>query len=165
MTTIRTVRRLLPGIGVLALLAVFALPGQAQSNKGAIVGTVKDPADALVVNAKITVTNTKTGEVRDAETGGEGTYTVTNLEPGTYNVKVEAAGFQAISIDAVQVETNSRLPLDLKFTSVAGSVGAVTVTSELAPLVYAATSSPADKLPISQSRKETSHCWLRFHPA
>ena len=144
MTTIRTVRRLLSGIGVLALLAVFALPGQAQSNKGAIVGSVKDPADALVVNAKITVTNTKTGEVRDAETGGEGTYTVTNLEPGTYNVKVEAAGFQAISIDAVQVETNSRLPLDLKFTSVAGSVGAVTVTSELAPLVESETSVRGD---------------------
>lgn len=144
MTTIRTVRRLLPGVGALALLAVFALPALAQSNKGAIVGSVSDPNDALVAKAKITVTNAKTGEVRGAETGDEGTYTVTNLEPGAYNVMAEATGFQSITIEAVQVETNARLPLDLKFTSVAGGIGAVTVTAELAPLVESETSVRGD---------------------
>ena len=61
----------------------------------------------------------KTGEVRTTDTSDDGTFTVTNLEPGAYNVTVEASGFQAVTFEAVQVETNARLPLDVKFASVA----------------------------------------------
>ena len=129
---------------VLLIILVSGIAALAQNNKGAIVGTVKDPADALVSKAKITVTNSKNGEVRQAETGDDGTYTVTNLEPGTYNVTAESAGFQTISIEAVAVETNSRLPLDLKFTNVTGGVGTVTVTAESAPLVESETSVRGD---------------------
>lgn len=129
---------------MLLVILISGIAALAQNNKGAIVGSVKDPADALVGNAKITVTNTKNGEVRTAETGAEGTYTVTNLEPGVYNVKGEATGFQTITVEAVDVETNSRLPLDLKFTSVTGGGGTVTVTAESAPLVESETSVRGD---------------------
>jgi len=98
---------------LLALLIVtFAISAAAQNNKGAIVGTVKDPNDALVAKAQVKVTSTKTGEVRNTDTSDDGTYTVTNLEPGTYTVTVEAPGFQAVTFENVQVETNARLPLD-----------------------------------------------------
>jgi hypothetical protein len=94
---------------LLALLVfAFATVAPAQNNKGAIVGTVKDPNDALVANAQVKVTSVKTGEVRTTDTSEDGTYTVTNLEPGPYNVTVEGSGFQAVTIEAVQVETNSR---------------------------------------------------------
>src|SRR5215217_1598505 len=107
---------------LLALLIVIsAISAVAQNNKGAIVGTVKDPNDALVAKAQVKVTSAKTGEVRSTDTSDDGTYTVTNLEPGAYTVSVEGAGFQAVTIEAVQVETNSRLPLDVKFASVASS--------------------------------------------
>jgi hypothetical protein len=129
---------------VLLTILFSGIAALAQNNKGAIVGTVKDPADALVSKAKITVTSTKNGEVRNAETSDDGTYTVTNLEPGAYNVVIEAPGFQTISIEAVQVETNSRLPLDAKFTSVTGGTGTVTVTAESAPLVESETSVRGD---------------------
>src|SRR5215207_10569465 len=101
----------------------------AQSNKGAIVGTVKDPNDALVAKAQVKVTSVKTGEVRNTDTSDDGTYTVTNLEPGPYNVTVEASGFQTVTFEAVQVETNARLPLDVKFASVATSTASVTITA------------------------------------
>src|ERR1051326_2066480 len=121
------------------LLAIFlltiAVSANAQSNKGAIVGTVRDPSEALVAKAKIKVTNVKTGEVRDAETSDDGTFTVTNLEPGTYNVTVEAPGFQAVTFQALHVETNSRLPLDVKFSEISGGTSSVTVTADAAPLV------------------------------
>src|SRR5215210_6775426 len=96
------------------LIATSAVSAIAQNNKGAIVGTVKDPNDALVANAQVKVTSLKNGEVRTADTSDEGTFTVTNLEPGVYNVTVEGTGFQAVTFEAVQVETNSRLPLDVK---------------------------------------------------
>ncbi|HEY6660628.1 MAG TPA: carboxypeptidase regulatory-like domain-containing protein [Pyrinomonadaceae bacterium] len=126
------------------LISMFAISAPAQNNKGAIVGTVKDPNDALVAKAQVKVTSVKTGEIRTADTSDEGTFTVTNLEPGTYNVTVEGTGFQAVTFEAVQVETNSRLPLDVKFGSIASGSSSVTVTAESAPLVESETSVRGD---------------------
>ena len=126
------------------LTACCAISAFAQNNKGAIVGTVKDPNDALVAKAQVKVTSVKTGEVRTAESSDDGTFTVTNLEPGNYNVTVEASGFQAVTVEAVQVETNSRLPLDVKFANITASSSSVTITSESAPLVESETSVRGD---------------------
>jgi hypothetical protein len=125
------------------VILVCGIVAFGQSNKATIVGTVKDPNDALVTKAKIAVTNVKTGEVREAETGDDGTYTITNLEPGTYKVTAGAPGFQQAAFENVQLETNARLPLDVKF-SLAGGVGAVTITTESAPLVETETSVRGD---------------------
>src|SRR5215208_1074675 len=122
------------------LIATFAISAIAQNNKGAIVGTVKDPNDALVSKAQVKVTSAKTGEVRTADTSDDGTFTVTNLDPGPYNVTVEGAGFQAVTFEGVQVETNSRQPLDVKFSTVASGSTSVTITAESAPLVESETS-------------------------
>ena len=47
---------------LLALLTfILAISALAQNNKGAIVGTVKDPNDALVAKAQVKVTSVKTG--------------------------------------------------------------------------------------------------------
>lgn len=129
---------------VTLVILISATVALAQSNKGTIVGTVRDPNDALVTQAKIKVTSVKTAEVREAESGDEGTYTVTNLEPGAYTITADAPGFQTVKIEAVQVETNSRLPLDLKFSSVAGGAGSVTITADSVPLVESETSVRGD---------------------
>ena len=126
-------------LGLLLTTTAFA-----QNNKGAIVGTVKDPNDALVAKAEVTVTSVKTGEVRTAESTDEGTFTVTNLDPGAYNVTVKATGFQAVTVEAVQVETNSRLPLDIKFSSIQAGDASVTITADSAPLVESETSVRGD---------------------
>lgn len=56
-------------IFLLALLILtVGLSALAQSNKATIVGTVRDPNEALVTGAKVTVTNLATGEPRGAET-------------------------------------------------------------------------------------------------
>ena len=61
------------------MFLALAISALAQSNKGTVLGTVKDPNDALVTNAKVTVLNIATGESRDATTGDDGTYTISNL--------------------------------------------------------------------------------------
>src|SRR3569832_2689156 len=101
---------------LLALFIIsFAISAVAQNNKGAIVGTVKDPNDALVSKAQVKVTSAKTGEIRTTDTGDDGTYTDTNLEPGPYNDTVAAAGILAVDFEAEQGEANARLPLDVRF--------------------------------------------------
>ena len=128
----------------LALLLTTASSALAQSNKGSIVGTVRDLNEALVAGAKIKVTSVKTGEVRETDTNDEGTFTVTNLEPGQYSVTVEAPGFQPVTFQALQVETNARLPLDVKFSDLSASTSSVTVTADAAPLVESETSVRGD---------------------
>ncbi|HSK62267.1 MAG TPA: carboxypeptidase-like regulatory domain-containing protein, partial [Pyrinomonadaceae bacterium] len=130
---------------LLALLTITtAFSAAAQSNKGAIVGSVRDQNEALVANAKIKVTSVQTGEVRETGTGDQGTFTVTNLEPGVYDVTIEAPGFQPVIFKGLHVETNARLPLDVKFSELSASTATVTITAESAPLVESETSVRGD---------------------
>lgn len=126
------------------MFLAFGISALAQSNKGTVLGTVKDPNDALVTTAKVTVLNVATGVSRGATTGDDGTYTVSNLEPGKYKVTVEAQGFQTVVFEDVIVETNARLPLDVKFATITGGAGTVTVTADVAPLVESETSVRGD---------------------
>ena len=126
-------------LGLLLATSAFA-----QNNKGAIVGTVRDPNDALVAKAQVKVTSVKTGEIRTADTSDDGTFTVTNLDPGVYNVAVEASGFQAVTVEGLIVETNARAPLEVKFSNVAGGSSSVTVSADSAPLVESETSVRGD---------------------
>src|ERR1043166_3416210 len=136
--------RTLQILSLAVCMLAIAISASAQSNKGAIVGTVRDINEALVAKAKIKVTNVKTGELRETETGDDGTFTVTNLEPGNYDVSVDAPGFQTVTFEALQVETNSRLPLDVKFSALSASTSSVTVTADAAPLVESETSVRGD---------------------
>ncbi len=137
-------RRLARLFSLLLVSLALASAAFAQSNKGTIVGTIKDPNDALVPGAKVTVTNNATGETHEAESGDEGTYTVTNLEPGKYKVNITAAGFQPVLFEAITVETNARLPLDVKLNLGEATGASVTVSSEGAPLTESETSVRGD---------------------
>src|SRR5260370_19146836 len=130
----------------LVLVSVLAIvfTVQAQSNKATSGGTVRDPNDALVKGAKATVTNVATGDLREATSGDLGEFTVTNLEPGKYRVSVDAQGFQSVVLEEVTVETNARVPLNIKFASITGSTGTVTITAESAPLTESETSVRGD---------------------
>jgi len=141
--------RILRNSGFLFTILIFSLlvlsgVTYAQNNKGSIIGTVRDLNDALVPNAKVVVTNYANGETHEATTNGGGDFAVTNLDPGNYKVSVEASGFKNLVLTNVTVETNSRVPLDVKFTAVSG-VGENTVTVAAdAPLVESETSVRGD---------------------
>ncbi|MBV9330065.1 MAG: carboxypeptidase regulatory-like domain-containing protein, partial [Alphaproteobacteria bacterium] len=78
-----------PGIGLIVLAAIllFALTAIAAAQStttGAIGGSVKDPAGAVIPNASVTATNTETNQEQTTVTSGDGTYRITNLQPGNY---------------------------------------------------------------------------------
>src|SRR4051794_37249313 len=104
---------------LLALLVVvapsFGRVAFAQTETGQVTGTVTDPQGAVVAGANITVASKDTGAMRSATTTGEGYFTVTNLKPGNYDVKVEGAGFAARLVP-VQVTVGTKTTVDVELT-------------------------------------------------
>jgi outer membrane receptor protein involved in Fe transport len=110
------------GVTLTLLLALLTLPvaSFAQVETGQISGTVTDPQGAVISGATVTVTSKDTGATRTAATSGEGNYTVTNLPPGTYDVKVEGAGFGVKTVP-VQVTVGTRTTVDVELAVTTGT--------------------------------------------
>jgi hypothetical protein len=90
-------------LALVSLTLCFASAAYAQSDRGSITGTVKDPSGALVPNAKVTATNLNSGEVRETTTSDEGSYTLPELKADPYKLTVEAQGFKTSTIENIQV--------------------------------------------------------------
>src|SRR5690349_21340952 len=80
---------------LLALLVagVFSITASAQTETGQIVGKITDPQGAVIAGAGVTVKSVNTGVERTATSNQEGLYIVPNLQPGLYDVQVQAQGF------------------------------------------------------------------------
>ena len=116
-------------IYLLTLLMCVSATIMAQSDRGAIVGTIKDPNGAVVAKAKVTVTNLDSGEVREIESSAEGNFTVAELKAAPYKITVQATGFKTATIDRVQVAVQVTRRQDINLE--VGDVGeSVLVTSD-----------------------------------
>lgn len=123
------------GIRILAVQSILAcafLFGQIIVSS--IVGSVTDPTGALVPNARITVTNTKTGITVRATAGADGTYAVPGLLAGTYQVVVNAPGFNTFKetgvtlLSAQTVRVNATLKI--------GAANQVVTVTDAATLLH-----------------------------
>jgi hypothetical protein len=85
-------------IAIVLIVAIPHFPSQARAQgetTSAIVGEVRDATDAVVPGAVVTITNHETGLKRGARTDNAGRFNFPQLKPGTYSVKVQAAGFES----------------------------------------------------------------------
>jgi hypothetical protein len=92
-----TVLRFSPAVVLLvaALVSLSALQrAHGQGITGSMTGTVTDPSGAVVPNATVTIREVDTNAARTITTSDAGTFTVTQLPPGHYTVKVDKAGFK-----------------------------------------------------------------------
>ena len=64
-------------------------------------------------NATVTVTNDATGVKKTVNSNSAGSYTVIDLIPGTYTVKVEDAGFQTSQHSGIGVEVAHASTVDV----------------------------------------------------
>jgi len=100
---------------------------------GAVGGTVVDPSDAAVPNAKVTVRNTGTNAEQTVTTDESGYYRVTKLTPATYTVTITVSGFADLRAENVIVEVGSLTELS-PHLSVSSAGATVLVTSEMPQL-------------------------------
>ena len=90
-----------------AMLLAMAGMALAQTNTGRLNGTIQDQSGAVIPNAKVTATNVKTDISAHATSNSEGFFTLTALQPGTYSLAVEAAGFRRSTINDIQLDVGA----------------------------------------------------------
>jgi len=146
----------------LCLLAFMLSPGarvaNAQALYGSIVGNVTDPQGAATPGVTVVATNTGTGLKVETTTDSDGSYTLRNLQPGTYDLTATLQGFREHEQKAIPV--NAGNPVRINITLALGNLSeTVEVTSETtllktekADLSTTLTSEEVTNLPLNQYR-------------
>ena len=79
-----------------ALAALFASTSAAAQNTGTISGTVVDNTGQVVPGASVVLTSEATGDTRTIVSDNSGQFAFRAVEPGSYTIKVELAGFRTL---------------------------------------------------------------------
>ncbi len=119
------------------LTVLFSLMGgvvaHAQVTGATLSGTITDPSGGTITGAMVSVRNTATGVSRDATSDSAGLYTVSNLVPGDYEVRITATGF------STTVQSNLSLAVgqqqQLNFSLKVGQASTTVQVTEAAPQV------------------------------
>ena len=121
--------RLVFAIGLCALTA----PLFGQNDRGAITGTVRDQANAVVPGASVIAMNVDNGSEFKTVSTGTGNYTVPSLPAGRYSLTVQSDGFKRFTQTGIEVQVaqTDRIDVALQLGSTSDSI---TITAEAALL-------------------------------
>ena len=114
------IRRIL--ISVVSIL--LATGAYAQTPTGSLVGRITDSSRSDIVGATVRVQSAATNDIRTAQTGAGGEYTISNLAPGVYSVSIEKEGFKRLHESGLvlQVQQTARLDAQLEIGAISQSV-------------------------------------------
>ncbi|MEK6302674.1 MAG: carboxypeptidase regulatory-like domain-containing protein [Acidobacteriota bacterium] len=118
---------------MLALAGAIPAFSQVDVSSATIKGIVTDQTKAVVVGAIVTAKSTERGNTRTDKTGSDGSYALPALQPGIYEVRIEAQGFEAAVIPKVEVTVGSTAVYDVELQP-AGVKAQVEITTE-APVI------------------------------
>src|SRR5215472_5279470 len=112
-------------LGVIVVSSGGVIYGQAVN--GTLLGTITDPAGAVVPGATVTITEVNTNLTRSTVTNESGNYVFGNLDRGVYRIEIQATGFKKTVRDKVDVLVNSDTRVDMQVAP-----GDITQTIEVA---------------------------------
>jgi hypothetical protein len=110
-------------LSIVVLCTAFIANAQENAE---LTGTVKDPSGAIVPNAKVTLTNASTAEVRVGTTNADGLYDFPGLHNGTYDLKVVVQGFKTYEKTGIVMDVAATVREDVPL-AVGASSTTVTV--------------------------------------
>ena len=102
------------------------LPAIGQSTFGSIVGTVKDQSESVVPGATVTLVNVGSSATRTTTSSASGNYEFLNLDAGTYQVSIQAAGFKDSVFDHLVLQARDTQRIDANL-----AIGAASQTVEV----------------------------------
>ena len=83
----------------------------AQVITGSLTGNVVDPTGGIVPGATVTMTGDATKEVHSSTANGTGTFSFSAVQPGTYTIRIQHAGFKAEVLKGVNVAATDHVAL------------------------------------------------------
>ncbi|HEX4006509.1 MAG TPA: TonB-dependent receptor [Acidobacteriaceae bacterium] len=115
---------------------------------GGIAGTVVDPAGAVIGNATVTATSLETNIQNVQHSRADGAFTLVNLPPGDYTLKIEASGFEALRIEKVTVAVGQTTigPQMMKI----GAASTIQVEGDVTPLISTTQSQVSSTIDTAQ---------------
>jgi hypothetical protein len=96
-----------------------------QGGPGIIEGTIFDVNRAVIAGAQIKLINERTKRESKTKTGEDGTFWITDVEPGSYTIQAEMRGFRKLTFSDINIADEEALNLDV--TLEVGSLGGVAV--------------------------------------
>lgn len=94
------------------LLVVTGLNGQ--SPRASVSGIASDPSGRVVPGVQVKLTDVDRGTVYQTQTNDAGFYLLSELNPGTYQVAAQAAGFRTFQVNSFPLSTQQRAVLDIR---------------------------------------------------
>ena len=107
-------------LGAIFLIARVAYP-QADVSTATLKGTITDQSGALVAGAHVKATSAERGTVHEATTDASGVYQILSLQPGSYELRITAPGFETELVKNAELSVGQVVVLDFSM-----KVGAVT---------------------------------------
>ncbi len=120
-------------IRVVACLLIFVGTSLAQTTTGRISGYVKDPSDSVIPDAKVTLTDEKTGIARQTTTNQDGLFTFFSAPPSNYTLNFSASGFSPLTAKSIPLQLGQELTLTYKL-SLEGNQSVVSVEANAVDL-------------------------------
>ena len=124
----KATRAVVGGLAVLASLVVLPAAAAAQAVTGTISATITDQQGSVVPGATVTIVNEATRDARTVVSDARGDFQATSLQPGTYTVRVELAGFRTSERTNIVLSAAERLSIG----TIALEVGALGETVTVA---------------------------------
>src|SRR5260370_12301547 len=107
--------------------------GQVVYQPATLKGVVYAPLGAVITKASVTVTNASTGFTKTVKCNAYGSYVIPVLQPGVYQIAVEAPGFQKELVKTFTLEVGTVSVYDAHL-KVGASTEVVQVTRDSAPI-------------------------------
>ena len=156
-------RNRLSGLFLSLFVLGFALMGlvqraDAQVLFGSVSGTVTDQSGAGVPRAHVTLINRATSVQKEADADESGHYTITDVPPGNYDLKVTASGFKPLTQTNLSVSVNTVTNADVKLQvgavseQVTVEASTVTLQTEKTDLHTELTEKAILEMPLNQYR-------------
>ncbi|MBC7926321.1 MAG: TonB-dependent receptor [Bryobacteraceae bacterium] len=133
---------------LLSLLVCLVAPLLAQFETSTVLGTVKDRTEAMVSEAKVTLTNVETNISVSKDTDENGSYEFGNVKPGRYSVAAEKVGFAAARAEGFTVNVGARQRVDLTM-----SVGQVSESVSVSAAVSLVESDSSQRGQVIEEKK------------
>src|SRR2546426_11317618 len=126
----RVVSAFLVAVGISLLVVGTA---GAQQGTGELRGKVVDAQSAVLPGVAVVAKNEASGQFREIVSGSDGSFFMSALTPGSYELSGELAGFKKYGRKGVRVEVGKTVSIDVQL-EVGGIEQQITVTAE-SPIV------------------------------